>query len=342
MRTLGPADLVGYLRHRGWIGISSDAEVIPLNGGVSSAIHLVTTDGRRFVVKQALEKLRVNADWRCDPARNLSEQEFLRLAHAWFPGSVPELFHCDRERGLFLMEYLDGLWSTWKSRLWAGEFTRRVAARTGERLGTLHRNGWAREDLARRFGNAALFHELRIAPYLLTTASRHPELAPLFEREAQRLSGCGLTLVHGDYSPKNLLTDGEEVKILDAEVACFGDPAFDVAFLLNHLLLKAVRFPKHAADFLDLAAAFLDAYRAALGDAWSGDLDERAARLVLMLMMARISGKSPVEYLDSDGPEARFVLGFASGGLSASGGALRLADLFVQFSESLAYENHSR
>lgn len=340
MQILSPADLPAYLHRHGLIADPGGAEVLPLDGGVSSEIHIVRTPRRTFVVKQALEKLRVRDDWRCDPKRNLYEQEFLALAQEILPGSVPQLLHCDREQGLFVMEYLDGRWSTWKSRLWAGEMSRHVAGRAGASLGTLHHAAWGREDLARRFDNTPLFHALRIAPYLLTTAERHPDLAHHFQEEARRLALSRLTLVHGDYSPKNLLTDGEGVKIIDAEVAWYGDPAFDTAFLTNHLLLKSVRFPERAAGYKDLHDAFYQAYKSSLARHWSEDLEARSSRLTLLLMMARISGKSPVEYFAPDSPEAGFILDFTSARITSE--ACSFSGLFHHFQQALSHENHAR
>jgi len=338
VQILTPPELLAYLQRHGLIAGAEEAEIHFLDGGVSSEIRVVKTPRGTFVVKQALEKLRVRDDWRCDPRRNLYEQEFLAFAQAALPGSVPRLLHRDPEMGLFAMEYLDGRWSAWKARLWSGQVSVEVATQAGASLGVLHRTAWGHPDLREKFDNTPLFHELRIAPYLLTTAERHPALAPHFEEAAGQLAQCRLTLVHGDYSPKNLLTDGEAVKIIDAEVAWYGDPAFDLAFLMTHLLLKAVRFPERADGLESLRRAFLDAYRSALGVHWSEELESRAVRLTFLLLMARISGKSPVEYFRPESPEARFVLQFGASGIASRPGT------FSELSEHFrtAHENHPR
>lgn len=338
MQILSPPELLEYLHRNGLVADAATADIQPLTGGVSSEIHVVKTPGRSFAIKQALEKLRVRDDWRCDRKRNLYEQDFLTFAQAVLPGSVPEIVHRDRERGLFVMEYLDGRWTTWKARLWAGEISRPVAAQAGTCLGLLHREAWGRKDLAHQFDNTPLFHELRISPYLLTTGERHPDLAPFFEKEARRLALSRVTLVHGDYSPKNLLTDGDAVKIIDAEVAWFGDPAFDISFLISHLLLKAVRFPGRAGGYAELREEFLQAYKTSLATHWNNGLEHRAARLTLMLMMARISGKSPVEYFAPGSREARFILQFAAARIPSE--INRFSEIFDPFQHALSDENH--
>lgn len=344
MQALNAPELLDYLRQRGLIGERVSPKIIPLDGGVSSAIYLVEEEdvsGRSFVVKQALEKLRVSDDWRCDPARNLYEQEFMAVAEEFLPGSVPQLLHCDRECALFVMEYLGEGWATWKARLCNHEFSGETAAQTGRLLGSLHRQGWGQEDLARRFDSGALFHELRVSPYLLTSAARHPKLASLLKAEADRLDRTRITLVHGDYSPKNLMTKGSEVKVLDAEVACFSDPAFDVAFLMNHLLLKAIRFPEHFPEYSALRDIFLQAYRESLAEHWSGELETRAARLTLILMIARISGKSPVEYFAAGSPEARSIVDFASAQLISLPCAFSFSELHTRFQNAFSYDHCS-
>lgn len=304
--------LPDYLRQHGLTPDGEPVTVTALTGGVSSAIHRVQSGDKDFVVKQALEKLRVKDDWFCDPTRNLYEQEFLALASDWMPDAVPQLLWRDPDNGLFTMEFLGGQWLNWKAQLLVGDLRPAVAQSAGKSLATLHRRSWQNEDIAARFDNTPLFFELRISPYLLTSAERHPELADWLREEADRLAKTRLALVHGDYSPKNLLTDGETIKILDAEVAWFGDPAFDAAFLLNHLYLKALHAKERADGFAELRRAFLDAYMNGMGNHRDRELDIRIARLILALMLARVSSKSPVEYLERGGPEAQWVIAFVT------------------------------
>src|SRR5205823_1327535 len=141
------------------------------------------------------------------------------------------------------------------------------------------------------------FHQLRTSPYLLRTAQRHPALAPLFEEEALRLESTRECLVHGDFSPKNILLSPDRLLILDSEAAWYGDPAFDIAFFLNHLCLKALYHAPRDTGLRALFDAAVDAYFVTEG---SATIDRRSARLLLMLLLARIDGKSPVEYIQDD------------------------------------------
>ncbi|MBM3524771.1 MAG: aminoglycoside phosphotransferase family protein, partial [Alphaproteobacteria bacterium] len=107
-------------------------------------------------------------------------------------------------------------------------------------------------------------------------------------------------LVHGDVSPKNILVGPRGPIFLDAECAWYGDPAFDPAFCLNHMLLKGVWRPARALDYLQLfdtlAASYLDGVR------WEprAKIEARIAALLPGLFLARVDGKSPVEYITTD------------------------------------------
>jgi hypothetical protein len=93
--------------------------------------------------------------------------------------------------------------------------------------------------------------------------------------------------------------------LLDAECAWYGDPAFDVAFCLNHLLLKAVPRPDRARALQDAFAAFTGAYFAVAAFEPAGALEARAAALLPALLLARVDGKSPVEYITADDDRRR-------------------------------------
>ena len=74
---------------------------------------------------------------------------------------------------------------------------------------------------------------------------------------ADRLEQANEVLVLGDYAPKNLLAYPDGVFVIDLEVAHLGAPAFDVAFLLTHLVLKQLVLPGRSGDLRELAEQLL-------------------------------------------------------------------------------------
>jgi aminoglycoside phosphotransferase (APT) family kinase protein len=293
------ADIVPRLLAAGLIE-GDDIRVTPLTGGVSSDIVLVESAKGKIVVKAALEKLRVKDDWFADVSRNRVEQHYFEYAARVVPESVPRIL--GGGDGWFAMEFLGNDLSNWKSELLAGTIEIEHAELAGEVLGRLHAASWNDPVARDRFATLPNFHALRIEPYLLTTASRVPEAADFLRAEAVRLAKTQLALVHGDFSPKNLLVGPNRLVVLDAECGWFGDPAFDTAFLLTHLHLKALLHPQA----VQLVSPFWSAYTKACGH----DLETNTVRLLLGLLLARVHGKSPVEYLSEEQRAfvTRFVL----------------------------------
>jgi len=311
-------DAIASLRSAGLIS-GNVPTITALGGGVSCDILLIEDGTRQIVVKRALEKLRVKAEWFADPGRNRAEQDYLWYAHGIVPNSVPRILYADPGRNFFAMEYLGAGWNNWKGELLAGRVETRYAVTAGETLAAIHRASWENGALREQFATTANFAKLRIEPYLLTAGARNPALESYFQAEAVRLAASSLALVHGDFSPKNILVaDGSaRIALLDCEVAWFGDPAFDPAFFLNHLLLKALHQPALRARHLAVGIEFLEAYRPELRECWSAELEVRICRLTLLLLLARVDGKSPVEYLENQPEKQRLVREFVARELAA-------------------------
>ncbi|MDX3312237.1 phosphotransferase family protein [Streptomyces sp. NPDC054884] len=273
----------------------------PLAGGVSSDLWRVDLPGRSLCVKRALARLKVAADWQAPVSRNAYEWAWMRFASRHRPDSVPELLAHDPEAGLFAMAYLPPEhYPVWKARLLAGEVAPKTAAAVGELLGTLHARSAGDAGLAKEFATDDNFHALRIEPYLLATAAEHPDLGDVLQRLADRTATTHLALVHGDVSPKNILVGPTGPVLLDAECAWYGDPAFDLAFCVNHLLLKSLVVQGRRAELLRSARALAEAYGRCVDWEDLSRLESRAASLLPALLLARVDGKSPVEYLTDE------------------------------------------
>ena len=290
----------------------SSMSVRALPGGVSSEIYRVDLPGKSLCVKRALPKLRVAADWQVPVERNRWEVEWMRVAAAIVPGAVPAILGEDRAAGCFAMAYLPpDTHPVWKDLLRTGVIETATAAAVGDVIGRIHAATADRADLAARFPTDALFHALRLEPYLAATARAHPELAPRLDALLATTQGTKRVLVHGDFSPKNLLIGPAGPVILDAECAWYGDPGFDLAFVLNHLLLKGAWQPQWRARYVDaFACAGGGVPRRTSTGKPPAACEARAAALLPGLMLARIDGKSPVEYLTGE-PQKDAVRRFA-------------------------------
>lgn len=300
--TAGPDPaLRAFVVARGLVPADATVRWTALTGGVSSDIWKVDAAGRTFCVKRALPRLKVQREWFAPVERNAHEWAWLEFAGARRTGCVPQPLAHDPAIGAFAMAYLDpAAYPVWKAGLMRGEADRGTAGRVGGLLAFLHAASTVDAQLPARFRTDQVFYAIRLEPYLIATGERHPTLAPALAALAQATLHTKRALVHGDVSPKNILVGSDSPVFLDAECAWFGDPAFDLAFCLNHLLLKCLVRPAAAAGFLDCFAALARSYLA--GVTWEAPdaLETRAAALLPGLCLARIDGKSPVEYVTAE------------------------------------------
>lgn len=323
-------NIINLLRRDGIIS-GNDFRITSLSGGISSEVFLVENSEKCFVVKQALPQLRVKGLWQADTSRNRNEYEYFRYVGSILPEAVPSVLSVGN--GYFTMKYIGSEFSNWKELLMGGDCHPWHAESAARTLGQIHRASAADPRVARLFDTTSTFHQLRTEPYLLTTGRRHPRLAGHFEEEAIRLEKTRECLVHGDYSPKNILVGNGRVVVLDCEVAWYGDASFDLAFLMTHVLLKSLY---HAPKDVGLEILFVKTFctyclERMFEPDQQQDFESRTARLLLMLLLARIDGRSPVEYLSA--AKCDFAREFVASELCA--GSLELSALATDWFTAL-------
>ena len=296
-------ELRRYLLHRGYLKPGEPAAITPLAGGVSNEVVKVTSPGRGAVFKQALAKLRVEEDWFIDPERSNAEKECLKLMRRILGREyAPEVVFEDEENFIFAMELAPEGSEEWKKKLLRGEVDLAMAGQVARALAKLHNETFENADLTRRFDQPQRFLDCRVNPYFESIARQHPSLACAIRSEINRLLSVRKVLVHGDYSPKNILIspDGAQVWLLDAEAAHLGDPSFDIAFLLSHLLLKAVKVHRATERMLEAFLHIGSTYGQAVDVFSTSWIEKHTCREMGLLLLARVDGKSPVEYLATD------------------------------------------
>ncbi|MDR6291967.1 MULTISPECIES: phosphotransferase family protein [Inquilinus] len=299
-------DLLPALRRMGLAGPGETPRFTALTGGVSSDIWRVDLAAGPVCVKRALPKLRVAADWQAPVVRNLYEARWMRVAAGIVPQAVPALLGQDDAAGALAMAYLAPEdHPVWKAQLRDGQADPAVAAEVGRRLVRIHAATAADPGLAAEFPTDGIFYDIRLEPYLVATAAAHPDCADALLALVETTRATKRALVHGDVSPKNILIGPQGPVFIDAECAWWGDPAFDLAFCLNHLLLKGLWRPESAGQFLACFDALAVAYLAGVDWEPAAAFEARAARLLPGLLLARVDGKSPVEYLTDSAQKDR-------------------------------------
>src|SRR5678815_222324 len=272
-----------------------------LVGGVSSDIWRVDLPHRTICVKRALAQLKVAAEWLAPITRNKSEWDWIQFVNREFPGLVPQPIAHDEELQMLAMQYLPPAeFPVWKSLLLQGVVDHDFATLTGQTLARIHAKSAGSPETRELFRTDETFHSLRLEPYLLATAERHPALRETITETTDRTARTHLALVHGDVSPKNILVSARGPIFLDAECAWFGDPAFDFAFCLNHFLLKCLVRPEVSQPLMMSFAVFCESYLREVDWESPDELESRCANLLPILFLARVDGKSPVEYVTSE------------------------------------------
>ena len=289
--------VVAYLQSRGVISFNEKATVEILTGGVSNVVLAVQTESKDLVLKQALAELKVATKWEADQRRAIVEAHAIETFHALSPEQVPALVDYDPEVFTLVLERVPHSATVWKSDLLEGVIYPEIGAKLGHTLATWHNFGRSSEVARKKFSEDLLFEQLRITPFYGTVAGKNPKLSPKIMSLVDELMSEKTTLVHGDFSPKNIMIGQErDVYILDYEVTHTGNPVFDLAFLTGHLLCKYFREqnPGKRASLRQTAQDFMKAYDEQSEVAHSPTLAWHTA----LIALARVEGTSLVHYLD--------------------------------------------
>jgi aminoglycoside phosphotransferase (APT) family kinase protein len=289
------AELLDYLRRHGRVRDTETPRLTVLMGGVSNRTVLVErAGGPEWVLKQALAKLRVATDWFSSPERIHQEALGLRWLHELAPpGSIPRFLFEDHEHHILAMTAVPRPHENWKTMLLRGEIVPDHVRQFGRLLADIHHGAMSRRaELEPIFRDTSFFESLRMEPYYAFSGRQTPAAAEFLEALIAETRATRRSLVHGDFSPKNVLVREERLVLLDHEVIHWGDPAFDLGFSLAHFLSKAHHFPAWRAEFARAAHLYWQSYD-------DRSSEQRAVRHVLGCLLARVDGRSPLEYLGS-------------------------------------------
>ena len=295
MELLTELSVVDYLIAKAVISPIEAVHVEVLTGGVSNTVLSITTENQNLVLKQALPELKVAQKWEADQRRAIVEADALRLFHGISPEVVPKLVFIDPIEFVLIMERIPLGSSVWKSDLLSGIFNPKVPEVLGKTLAKWHHFGAENPKYQNQFKEDTLFEQLRVDPFYRFVADKNPHLQKSIYSLIDELESDHSTIVHGDFSPKNIMvTPDEQVYILDFEVMHVGNPIFDLAFLVSHLLCKFFRAESDqiALQLGSIADTFISEYEAS--HAISSNLPSHTA----LLALARVEGKSPVGYLN--------------------------------------------
>jgi len=292
---LNESTVVAYLTKRGII--SGSAEVEELTGGVSNVVLGVKSGAKDLVLKQALPQLKVAAVWKADQRRAIVEANGMKLLHSITPENVPDLIDLDPEEFTLTMDRLPRECTVWKTDLLEGVIKPSVGKDLGRILATWHNFGANSKESLDAYMEDSLFDQLRVTPFYRAVAKVNPGLDNRIQELITEITTIKITLVHGDFSPKNIMITGTDKPIvLDFEVMHTGNPVFDLGFVSAHLLCKYLRTeePSQKSLLRETAIAFINSYAQTCNIPVATSLPNHVA----VIALARVEGVSPVNYLD--------------------------------------------
>jgi len=292
---LDESSVISYLTERKLL--TGDATVEVLTGGVSCVVLAVASDAREIVVKQALPELKTKAKWVADQRRAIVEAEAMRVYQSITPDSVPELLDCDAANFTLTMSRLPNTCTNWKQDMLEGRIHPEMGEKLGKILAKWHDTTAVDEAIKAKFMEGELFEQLRVSPFYRAVAAKNPNLQVVISSLIEEITAEKIALVHGDFSPKNILATSDHSPIvLDFEVAHTGNPVFDLAFVSAHLLCKTIRTqsPAEKAAITKTALNFLSSY----GENTRISIAKTLPQHVALIALARVEGVSPVNYLD--------------------------------------------
>lgn len=298
-----PNALLDYLRATNRIARDETPQIKVLAGGVSNRTVLVTRpSGEAWVIKQALEKLRVKVDWFSDPRRIGREALAIEhLSRICEEGAITPLIFRDDANHLLAMGAVPEPHENWKTMLLRGDVRDEHVEQFAKLLACIHRSVIGRRvHLDPAFSDTSFFESLRLEPYYLYTAEQVPQATQFIRSLVDLTRSRHITLVHGDYSPKNILIHNNKLVLLDHEVMHYGDPAFDVGFAMTHLLSKAHHLEKYRDKLKHAAELFWEAYQSSLPKFPVVSPESIAIQHTLACLLARVAGRSPLEYLSDE------------------------------------------
>lgn len=305
------AQLRSYLIHRHHIKQSDSLDIRVLHGGVSNrTVWVEFQNGGAWVLKQALEKLRVKVDWFCSPERVHREALGIRwLEKIAPPGSTVPLIFEDHEHHIIAMKAVPLPHENWKTMLLAGDIQDHHVIQFAELLAALHGESQKqKEELSHVFADRSFFEQLRIEPFYEYPATMIPDAKMFLMKLMDETRSVKTALVHGDFSPKNILVHQHRLILLDHEVIHFGDPAFDIGFSMAHFLSKAHALLNHRAAFQHSAKLYWQHYIESVKNVVDKGFEQRCINHTLGCLLARAAGRSTMDYFDDEHKQAQTIL----------------------------------
>ncbi len=287
-----------------WLDTINQEKIIQykkLTGGVSSEVYHVRTNKNNYCIKRSLKRLLVKKKWIANTNRIKFEYLWLKHCQSILKRNIPNTYEFNDKKKYIVMEYLKtSQYKTLKQLYFKRIININTIKLISKHLYTIHSNSSNYKTKKTFEGNYKNFYDLRLDPYFNEVGRVYPKYKGYIKKINEDYIKNSSTLVHGDFSPKNILVDKNKIIYLDAECCNFGDPVFDLVFFTNHLLIKSIFFKDKSQEFIKLYLSFYKEYLSNLSTKNFNSYIDRIIKMTPIMLLSRVDGKSPVEYISQE------------------------------------------
>jgi len=284
-----------------WLDTINQEKIVQykkLAGGVSSEVYHVRTNKNNYCIKRSLKRLLVKKKWIANTNRIKFEYLWLKHCQNILKRNIPNTYEFNDKKKYIVMEYLKtSQYKTLKQLFFKRIININTIKLISKHLYKIHSNSSNYKTKKIFEGNYKNFYDLRLDPYFNEVGRVYPKYKEYIKKINENYIKNSSTLVHGDFSPKNILVDKNKIIYLDAECCNFGDPVFDLVFFTNHLLIKSIFLRDKSQEFIKLYLSFYKEYLSNLSTKNFNSYIDRIIKMTPIMLLSRIDGKSPVEYI---------------------------------------------
>ena len=285
-----------------WLDTINQEKIIQykkLTGGVSSEVYHVKTNKNNYCIKRSLKRLLVKKKWIANTNRIKFEYLWLKHCQNILKRNIPNTYEFNNKKKYIVMEYLKtSQYKTLKQLYFNKIININTIRSISKHLYKIHSNSNNYKTKKTFEGNYKNFYDLRLDPYFNEVGRVYPKYKGYIKKINENYIKHSNTLVHGDFSPKNILVGKNKIIYLDAECCNFGDPVFDLVFFTNHLLIKSIFFKDKSQEFIKLYISFYKEYLSNLSTKNFNSYIDRIIKMTPIMLLSRVDGKSPVEYIN--------------------------------------------
>jgi 5-methylthioribose kinase len=269
------------------------------------ALHVRLGDNGQeetLYVRQSRYYVKAHEDLQRDPGRVDTEAKALAFIDRIVPGVVPKVIRIDRTNSVLILSDIKLGGQLLADELAAGRVHPEAGPQFGSTIGEIQKATFGL-SLGQILGDASIVESSNKNSYLGARTEAplrlYPEQTQQLLEDSAKAARC---FVMGDLSPKNIFVEEQSVRFLDLERTSTGDPAYDPAYVITHLLIDANRsLHSSSLEFINgFMQAYLEAVSSSLNSQELDELQNRIIRFVGFSILHRTQGIYFVSYSGQD------------------------------------------